>query len=210
MIDFLKSWIFNIAAIAIFIVLLEILLPTGKMKKFVNFITGFILIIAIINPLLGISGKELNLSEFQIASSNFLDKRDITASSKVMEENQMQQIVELYRQKLISRLEQELEGTENISDIRADVLIDEDYEASSFGEIKRVYLDITLKDEQREAKTVSKVEKVVIDDLEKLKENKKNALGNEIDKELVNKLEERVNKLLEVKQENIVIAVQNN
>jgi stage III sporulation protein AF len=50
MIEFLKSWVLNIATIAILLVLIEILIPSGKTKKLVNLISGFLLLITIIQP----------------------------------------------------------------------------------------------------------------------------------------------------------------
>ena len=47
--EFLKSWVLNIVMLAIFIALLEIIVPSGKIKKFVNLISGFILILSLIH-----------------------------------------------------------------------------------------------------------------------------------------------------------------
>jgi stage III sporulation protein AF len=51
---FLKEWILNIVTLSIFIILIEILIPSGKIKKVVNLVTGFILVIALINPILSL------------------------------------------------------------------------------------------------------------------------------------------------------------
>ncbi|MCX7710356.1 MAG: stage III sporulation protein AF [Clostridia bacterium] len=208
MIEFLKNWIFNIVTLVIFIVLLEILLPTGKMKKFINLVSGFILVIALINPFLGLARKGIDLKGFQLAGSNYLDKREIMINSKRMEEKQMQQVVEVYRKKMIDRLEEGLRGTGNIPGIKADILINEDYKSEKFGEIKRVYLNLTADNKPGYTKPVAKVEKIQIGDLKKDSKEKKADPGNEIDSDLKNKLEEKVNKLLDVKREDIVITMQ--
>lgn len=208
MIDFLRSWVFNIVTLVILIAILEILLPSGKLKKFINFVSGFILIIAIINPVLGLIKGGVDLKDFQISSSNYLDEREIAANSKLMKEEQMQQVVEVYRKKLIARLEEGLKGTGGFDGVKADVLIDEDYTAETFGEIKRVYLTLQSKASPTDIKPVSKVEKIRIGDKEKKEEAPDNIPGNEIDREIKNKLEEKVGRLLEVKPENIVIKVQ--
>ena len=105
MIGQLKSWVLNIATLATFIVLLEILIPKGKVKKFVNLVSGFILLIAIINPIAAILKKGFDFKEINIASSNYIDKREIEQSSKFLKEKQMKQIVNTYRNKVIRQLE---------------------------------------------------------------------------------------------------------
>lgn len=203
MIDFLKNWVFNIVTLVIIIVLVEILLPSGKVRKFVNLISGFILIIAIINPFLGLFKNGVDLKEFEIASSNFIDKNEIEKDSKILNESQIKQITEVYRGKLISQLESSTNGIDGITSVKADVIMNEDYTSDAFGEIKRVYLDLVLDTEKSDVKPVTKVEKVEIGKTEK-KEKK----TDRVDNEMKEALENRINKLLGVEKENIVISVQ--
>jgi stage III sporulation protein AF len=74
MVDFLKNWIINIVTIVMVVVLLEIILPSGKMKKYVSLVTGFIIMIAIINPFVGIFGKGFNIEDIQLVNADKIDK----------------------------------------------------------------------------------------------------------------------------------------
>jgi len=140
MIEFLKSWVLNIVTLVTFIVLLEILIPSGKLKKFVNLVSGFILVIAMVNPFLGFLRNGVDLRGFQIPSSNFLDKREIEENSRILNEKQMKQVVEIYREKVIGKLVDIAEEIKGIGEVTADVIINEDYNSDNFGEIKRVYI----------------------------------------------------------------------
>jgi len=202
MIEFLKGWVLNIVGLAIFIVLLEILVPSGKTKKFINLVSGFVLIIAIITPFLNIARKGIDLKEFQIASSNFIDKREIENNSKILKEKQMRQITEVYRKKLIKQLEETTAEIEGVAGAKADVIINEDYNSDDFGEIKRVYLYLELSGDKQVIKPVSKIEKIEINGDDAVKSESK-----EVDSALKKKIESRINKILGVDEKNIVISL---
>ena len=46
MMEYLKEYVINIAILTVIIVLFEIITPSGKIKKIIYLISGFILIIA--------------------------------------------------------------------------------------------------------------------------------------------------------------------
>ena len=142
MIEFIKQWVINIVALVLFIVMFEMLLPTGKMKKYINLVTGTILIIAIISPLTGLLGKNTDITALQVSNSNNLDRLEVEKDSKVLEKEQMKQIVDVYRDKIIEQLEQNAEEVEGVKQAYADVIFNEDYNSKNFGEIKRAYIEI--------------------------------------------------------------------
>jgi stage III sporulation protein AF len=206
MIDFLKSWVMNIVTIVILIVLLEMILPSGKTKKFINLFTGFILIIAILNPFLGLVKKGVDFKGFQIAESNFLDKKQIEQDSKLLNDHQMESVTETYRKKIISQLEEEAKGVKGINIVNADVIIDEDYRSDKFGRIKRVYLTLSANEDNSSIKPVAKVKKVKIggnsDNSGVIKESMANS-------KIAAQLREKISTAFEVGKENIVIQEEN-
>jgi stage III sporulation protein AF len=201
MIEFLKNWVLTITTLVLFIVLLEIIVPSGKIKKFINLVSGFILIISIINPFLGMFRNGIDLKQMQIADSNFIDKSEIEKDSKVLKDNQMKQIANTFRNKVIYDVEGCLSDIKGIIDIKGDVIINEDYKADTFGEIKRIYVNFRLKDEENKIETIAKVEKVKIGGGDKTEKTIKP------DKKLKDEIEAKINKLLGVDKEDIVINI---
>ena len=57
-----------------------------------------------------------------------------------------------------------------VSEVKGDVIINEDYKSDTFGEIKRVFVKFKTADKESAVETVTKVEKVKIGGEEK-KEN---------------------------------------
>ncbi len=203
MVEFLKTWVLNIVTLAVFIVLLEILIPNGRIKKVVNLISGFILIIAIITPVLGFVRKGADLREFQITNSNFLDRKEIEASGRILKDKQMKQIADNYRSKITKQIEDDIKGIKGLSYVKAEVTINDDYKSQSFGEVGRVLLSIGMEEKNTGIKPVLKVEKIEITgrDEKRAKEKK------EPDPLVKDQIEGKVNKLLGVQKENIIISV---
>ena len=144
--DFIKQWVIQIVALVLFIVMVEMLLPTGKMKKYVGLVTGTILIISIISPLIPLLGKNYDFTAIQTTNSNAFDKLQVGKDSKLLEDEQMKQIVEVYRKKIIEQLEQNAKEIDGVDQVKADIIFNEDFNSETFGEIKRAYLEITTID----------------------------------------------------------------
>lgn len=207
MMEFLKEWCLNIATLVIFIVILEMLLPSGRMKKMINLVSGLVLVIALINPVLGLMQKGIELKAYQMTNSNFIDKKEIMANSQVLKEEQIKQITNLYRNKIINQLEDLIKDIKGVSDVKADVIINEDYSDEKFGEIKRVYLELSLGEDEEKSKRIEPVkgiDKITIGKGKSLetKEVSDKNVDNELKKQIVSMIEN----LLNIQKENIVIS----
>lgn len=77
MINFLKTYIGELLYVAIFIVIIELILPKGNMKKYVYSVTSVIVLFLIISPIFNASG-EANIKE---AIDNVIET--ISKSTKV-------------------------------------------------------------------------------------------------------------------------------
>lgn len=198
---FIKDWTLNIVALVMFIIIIEILMPSGRMKKYISFVTGLILIIAIINPILKLVGNGKSLEDIQIFNSNSMDRMEIKINSDLLEKEKNKQIIEVYRKKIIKQLEDSLMKNGQIAEVKGDVIINEDYGSDSFGEIIRAYAEVTLKEKDDEVKPVDKVEKIVIgmdtDDKENLAV---------LDETLKKQLEDRVTVLFGIDRDKIAIS----
>lgn len=147
MLEFIKSWSVNIVVLVMFIVISEMLLPKGRMKKYANLVTGTILVIAVIEPVTGLFGKPFDFSHSQAAASGRIDKKEIEAASLLLEEEQIKQTIRLYRDRLIEQIEYQAQEVEGVKDVKADVIINEDFNSPSFGEIKRIYIEAEVSGE---------------------------------------------------------------
>ena len=215
MIEFIKNWVVNTVTIVMLIILIEMLIPSGKMKKIVNLVTGFILVIALLNPVLKVVGKEIVLRELQMADSNYIDKREIMINSGILEENQIKQITNLYRDKIIDQLESITKDVKGVTDVRADIIINEDHTSDKFGEVKKVYLYVKTEEKNDRIKPVLSVRKIEIgnrnlkDDNSKDEDSKDEMLPEkQLDRKTKQELEDRIERFLSIQRENIVISLE--
>ncbi|MGI6778079.1 MAG: stage III sporulation protein AF [Acetivibrionales bacterium] len=214
MVEFLKHWVLNIIALVMLIVLLEIIIPSGKTKKFVHLISGFILIIAIISPLLDLLAGDISVKDFEISTRYFIDRKEIEKKSRVLEDKHMKQITELYRKKIIEQIEQGAKQIDGIVHADGDVIINEDYKSSSFGEIKRVYLHVKLEPEEQGDRPVTeiKTEKIKIEgrgSSGKDNEDKEKMSGKEEKNNVIKeKVEDKISEALAIQKENIAVTIQ--
>ncbi len=198
MMDFLKSWVLNIVALGLLIVIFEIIVPSGKIKKFINLVAGFILIIAVINPFVTFFSKGFSFKDIQLTDSNVMDQKEMEQQSKNVDDKQKQQIVEVYRSKIKKRIEDTVREMDGVSDAKANIVINEDYESENFGGIISVSLEVVNAPSDKGIKPVNKVE--IGKDKEALESKK------EVDKQLKSKIEDKICKLFDIEKNSIAIT----
>jgi len=222
MLEFIRQWVINIVALTLFIVIIEMLMPGGKMKKYLGIVTGTVLIASIITPLLELIGRDFDFALVQGVKGIEISRRQIENDSKLLEEEQMRQIIQLYCEDMIGQIEQQAKEVDGVKDAKADIIINEDTESERFGEIKRVYLEICPDKGDGSSKDISggsysgsngslavrKVEKINISKgaAEKTRgENRPPELEN-CPPELRKRLEDRISEVFGVGRENIIIS----
>ena len=125
----------------------------------------------------------------------------------------MDQIVEIYRQKIINHIEELVMGLklEGVHKAEADVIINEDYNSTNFGEVKRAYIYLYRERESSAIKPVKEIKKVQVggDSTEDEMEENMNET-DEIDKDIADRIKKQINSALGVNTEDIIISLQEN
>lgn len=213
MLEFLRSWIINIVTISLILILFEIIVPSGKIKKIITLVSGFVLLIAVVNPFLQLKNSNFDLSEAVQADSFYIDQKEVENSSKLLEETQARQIAEVYKKKLALRIEEEAGKLEGVSVTKTTVEINEDYNSEKFGEITKISVELKKASKEKDKKTIEPVvtvEKIDINArLNKKKEKEKEGLKfvDPEDKRLAELVKQNLNKSLEVNKESIEVTI---
>lgn len=151
-IDFLHLWLKDIILVFIFISLVELAIPKGKMKKYINMVFGFLIIIVIISPFVKLINSNYSftrsLYKNQLRGVGF-EEKDYGG----LAETQENQIKDLYRGKIreemkgvirqhtdktIDYIDFQLEhGEENFGRLLSiEIILREEEQASQDGHIK--------------------------------------------------------------------------
>lgn len=152
--DFVKEWLKNIVVLFLIISLVDLVMPKGKMKIYVDFIIGILIIFTVISPFTKLNNISLDLDR---EVSNFTDSEISGKSLSSIQENQIEEIyLSNINQELIKIIEENSDY--RVEDIKIDTLPDE-ANIFSIDEIKIVLSSKT--DNENESSSI-KVNKIKI------------------------------------------------
>ena len=136
-IEFLTIWLKEIVLVFIFISIVELVLPNGSMKRYINMIIGFLIIIVIIAPFVKLIHKDYSfardLYKNQIEGINF-EYSENQELNKIQEE----QIKNFYINKIEREIENLIANTTNYSIEEIKISINE--EDANFGKLESIEL----------------------------------------------------------------------
>lgn len=141
----MNGFIISIVSTVLLVVMLEMLAPQGKIKKYIDLISGLIIIIVLINPILTILKKGINVTELPIFQSTpdlkMPNKNDIVRRNA----KQQKAIINTYKKNMSKDIEAaiyEIIGS-NVN-IKTNFEINEDINSFFFGDIKKINIVLSL------------------------------------------------------------------
>lgn len=161
-IEFIKDWIVDIVYMSIFISFLEIVLPRGNMKRFIDMIIGFLIIIVVINPFIKFINKDIDIERNIFTNMNRFNI-EYTENDSI-EDLQQNQITSVYINKLKEDIKDQVEYNFDYKVIDLNVSIVEDMEDKDYGQIRKIELvledrkDENIKDENIKDENIIKVD----------------------------------------------------
>ncbi|NLK75835.1 MAG: stage III sporulation protein AF [Clostridiales bacterium] len=200
----LYQWVKNIVIYMIVNAIITNLLGDSSYKKYVSMVSGLILVLLVVSPLLDLLSMD-DRFDFLFRSNNFaVETAEFKNTLQRMEENQRQAIFEEYEVKIEKQVRESLQE-DNIVLSNFNVEFQDDIDKSGFGEILRINIKGEYKAEDRPAFN-NGVEPITIDPIViefKEKENSEK-IPSPIEINIKNKLSDFYN----IKPDNININIQ--
>lgn len=156
--SFISGWLKDILIVFIAISFLEIILPKGKMKKFVNFIIGLLLIYVIISPFIDLRSEEFNMVLQTNEHIGGIDSQNIL-------EEQEDKIAEVFMNSIKSEIENLIESNTNFEVVNVEVNIKEEEESIVIED-----LSLTIRKKEEKIRTID-IEQIRITESVENKEN---------------------------------------
>ena len=170
----------------IFISFLEIVLPNSNMKRFIDMIVGFLIIVVIITPFIKIISKDIDIEKNFLLNSNKLNTEFKNNYSEEKEEVlalQEKQIIKSYEKGIERKIGNLIKEKTNYEVKNIDMEINRDLEDKNYGEIKELNIVLREKvDKNSENEKSIKIENIEEVWIKKNKENKSNEKFEESDK----------------------------
>ncbi|MDI9475855.1 MAG: stage III sporulation protein AF [Natronincolaceae bacterium] len=155
---FIREWVITIISVIIFVTFIEILIPNSNYKRYINVITGLLLIVVILTPLTKFINRQIDFEEEVLKIFNQLELS--TARNRVnnIEYSNDEAVMALYKNKISEQIKSYIEN--NTEYIVSEVFVEvEDENSSQFGTITG--LDITLREKTGNSKPANKTVKPV-------------------------------------------------
>lgn len=127
--EFVYSWIKDLVLLFVIISLVELIMPKGTMRRYINFVVGLLIIFTVINPFINLSNLD-----FQLERELFRNiDNQIEDSEEDMISNQDAQIESIYKEKIAKEVIAYLEKNTDYKVASLDLEIDKAQE--NFGAI---------------------------------------------------------------------------
>lgn len=198
MIEEIKVWIVNIVTVIIFISFLEILMPDGKMKKYLNLILGFVVMLAILNPVMGLLNSNSYLEDEFFKISNDLIREEYIFSAKNIESVQQEQLLTLYKSKIIDDIKQRVESKYSVNVLSIDIDL-ENKNKENIGEINSIKLAIKENEGVKENNEIPIVSISVFDETQDINNDNTFEVG------LRNKIRQDISETYSIENQSIII-----
>ena len=98
-IDFLKLWVRDIALIFVIVSIIEIVLPNSNMKRYIDMIIGFLVIIVIVTPFIKLLHKDISLDR-EIFKNNINQAKFVYKDNLDLSSTQEEQVKKMYFDKI--------------------------------------------------------------------------------------------------------------
>ncbi len=181
MVQLLYGWMKNIIIFMILVTVVRNLLGKSNYKKYVGLVTGMLLVILVVKPIINVLGNE-ELFNFSFYSYGYqVEAEDPGNVIFDMEGLRNDTIFEEYKALLLDQTERLL-NEKGLTILSMDITIDEDRESETFGGVK--FMDISasyLKTEEAAQVEEIRIDRITISDgEEEKKESGKNISPMEI------------------------------
>ena len=144
------AWVRNIVVYMILNTIIMNLLGDKSYKKYVSIVSGMILLLIVIAPLLKLTKLEDSLDYFILSNDSAVIASDFKNDLNRMEKAQSDAIFLEYKKKLRSQVEGLL-LEENLILKSFEVVLDQDPSSSSFGELLQIKLTARQEQNEKEA-----------------------------------------------------------
>lgn len=161
------NWVKNIVIFLVLTTIITNLLGKSSYKKYVKLITGIILVIMVISPLLKLFQLDKTMDYYFTTNFLIAEAQDMNSRLMGAEEEQMRAIFREYKDQIEKQV-RNLLSEQNLYIIHIEINIDEDENSTTFGKMKTLAVTAGYNQDKtgtdKENNPV-KIDKVVIEDI---------------------------------------------
>jgi len=141
MLEFLESWVEDIVVLLVMTLVIEMAVPRGAIKRYVDYAIGLMLLLLLLAPLSALMDNEASISSMLAAAEQDAGRRFEQVSPLSAESTWL-----TYRKILESNIAGLTEKHLNVVEAQAEVTLDKEQESPTFGKPVAVVLRLRLRD----------------------------------------------------------------
>ena len=188
MINWIKNWTNQVILVVIIAVILDLIVPKSRNKKYINMILGVYILFTIISPIiLKINDKSINnvinLNEYFENEEEISNKKFSNQNKKIIEDT--------YKKSIKEDLDKRIRD-KGYKVKKTQIDINLDYEEKEYGTIRKIYIWLSKENNNNNIK----INSIQISNEEK---------QSKITQREINELKEYIASIYNIKNENIVI-----
>lgn len=203
------SWLKTIVIFMIFLTILSNLLGKSDFKKYINVVTGLLLVLVTMNPILKLLSMDDSFDYYFDSVSFNLQTTEVANEMRDAEEGQRQIILENYKEEIVKHIE-DLLKEEELYLLNAKVSIEEDSSSEDYAKIKQITLKATYSVPDSESETT--IEKVEIPKIEIGTSAPSEVVKNENSNDFLSPMEIHIKNVLSdfynMSEDNINVSIQ--
>lgn len=160
LIDFLRQWVINIVIVIIFVIITDVILPEGSIKKYVKIIIGTFILLTIIKPFMNIKNISDDFYKSYKEMSIALNGEKELIDTEVLSSYQKLKAMEIYESKLKEQIISAVSYKTSLDRSNIDVIldIDKNQESNKYGMINNVLVIMNMDDKTDKIEKIKKVE----------------------------------------------------
>ncbi len=201
------SWVKSIIIFMVLTSIISNLLGKSSYKKYINLITGIILVILVISPLLKLFQMDKTLDYYFTTNTLLAEAQDLDSQLKDMENGQKEAIFKEYKEQVKLQVAKILEE-DKIQIYSIEVTIDEDDSSSNYGNIKSITVLGSHVAKENNSKAAINIDSIKIDNIKIDKgDEEPGKEKNYLSPEEIN-VKNRLSDFYNINKDNINISIQ--
>jgi len=162
MLEALSDIVKNVAIIILLTTFLDMLLPNNSMQGFIKVVMGLFVMLAILNPIVGLLKADYELTAWQLASLPEHKVETVLAQGEKIASMQEEQALVEYKIRIEQQIEALLKLVPGVADVKCTVIIEPIYKVGAIGKIEKAMVWVTLGEVESSKINVIPVEPVKI------------------------------------------------
>lgn len=141
--DTVRIWIISLISVTIICTVIEKFAPDGSLNKYVKLACGLVVTVVIAGPVIKFLSGDFNIQDEAWKDYVTVSEGEMQDRISRLEEADSKQLLEVYRQTLVSDIKTRYKGEKEFMINEVDAVLQEDSKSADYGAIRELYIKVS-------------------------------------------------------------------